>query len=184
MCQWSWNVSMSGDYNLHGTWHKRQPTRLMVEHYKAKQTNYSEFGVFQVFCLQHALTHCAHYQEVKNSLHLFTAGQWNMTDEIYDILCNLKTYFCRAEWHKLQTQTCCCKCHTSTFQRENNFQTILLQTTPIFWSKHLQIVWHVWLHMWYKYLLHEVHDARRQQCDTTTTHNCTILNKNDARAWV
>jgi len=110
----------------------------MVEYYKAKQTNCSEVGVYQVFCHQHALTHCAHYQEVKNSLNLFTAWQWNMTDEIYDIPCNLKTYFYSAEWHKLQAlccfQTCCCKCHKSTFQRENNFQTILLQTTPIFMS--------------------------------------------------
>jgi hypothetical protein len=67
---------------------------------QAKQTNYSEVGVFQVFCLQHTLTHCAHYQEVKSSLNLFIAGQWNMTDEIYDILCNLKTYFCIAEWQQ------------------------------------------------------------------------------------
>jgi hypothetical protein len=70
----------------------------MVEQYKSKQTNYSDNGFFQVFCLQHALTHCAHYQEVKNSLNLFTAGQWNMTDEIYDILCRLKTNFCSAEY--------------------------------------------------------------------------------------
>jgi hypothetical protein len=109
----------------------------MVEHYKAKQTNGIEVGVYQVFCLQHALTHCTHYLQVKNSLNLFTAGQCNMTDEIHDIPCNLKTYFCSAEWHKLQAL--CCKCHKSTFQRENNCQTTLLQTTPIFW-KHLQIV--------------------------------------------